>query len=152
VRDYIASGLDDPSMPVVETFDLGNGRAGKRIQDLLLIEPGNIARTFPGYFLPPPPRRWDLWLGYPRKRQAEVRMELPPGWAPEALPEKYVLRSSELAVAAEWSFEDSVLVYRWEASLLTNEVPPENYEAFRDNVMQMTMASAQPVVFIRISP
>jgi hypothetical protein len=148
ITDYKVEGLNEPERPVTERFELANGRAGKRIHELLIVDPGRMTKAFIRRRLPPLPRRWELRLAYPRTEEAEVRLRLPPGWIPEELPEAMGLRSEEIAADCVWSVEDGVLVYRWSARLLTNTVPAERYEQFRETVMRLYGQGAQPVVFI----
>lgn len=148
ITDYGVEGLNEPERPVIEQFQLANGRAGKRVHELLIVEPGRMTQDFIGRRLPPPPRRWELRLEYPRTEEVEVRLELPPGWIPEELPAAMELRSEEISADCTWSFEEDVLVYRWSARLLTNCVQAERYEQFRKTVMRLDGQGAQPVVFI----
>ncbi len=148
IAEYEVEGLHDTDQAVIERFKLANGRGGKRIQDLLIVEPGRMTKRFIRRSLPPPPRRWELRLKYPRTEEVEVRLQMPPGWIPEELPEAVMLRTDEISADSAWSFEDGALVYRWSARLLTNSVPADRYKQFRETIMQLTGQGAQPVVFI----
>lgn len=149
IHEYTLKGTEDPGQPVAETILLDGGKAGKRVGDLLILEPGRPAAGFVSSDLPPPPREWDLQLDYPREQRVEVRFELPAGWVPEELPEALELRGEDLTAEIEWGIEDDSLVFRAAARLLTQEVPAGRYESFRDAAMRLARESARPVVLIR---
>ncbi len=149
VTDYRVEGFETPGEPIVETIDLSNGRAGERVEDLLILEPGRPAAAFVARALPPPPRKWGLKLRRgPRRHVTEVRVRLPSGWVPEAVPPPLKLDSADLAADSSWELDGETLVFRRRAELLTQRIPPERYAAFRRALMRLAGADRQGIVLI----
>jgi hypothetical protein len=150
VAEHRIEGLDEPLAPVVETTRLAGGRAGKRVGDLLILEPGSatygLLHREP---LPAPPRRWPLDLGLPRQEVAEIAIDVPAGWVPEELPGGIEVSSPFLEARSAWILEAGKLVYRRSAALLRAQVPPDDYPAFREQVLRVEAEDARAVVFVR---
>ena len=149
VADYRIEGLDEICRPVVETTVMEGGRLGKRVGDLLILEPGQTGYSLLRGTLPKPPRKWPFGLGRPRREQLRVTLRTPEGWAPEELPEAAEVASSYLSARADWSVEDRTVTYRREMSLLAVEVPVEDYPAFREELLRARGADRQAVVLVR---
>jgi hypothetical protein len=148
VQDYRIEGLNEVEAPVVETTLISGGRLGKRVSTMLIVEPARSGYGLLGRSLPPPPRRWPLKVGSPRVERVDVSIEMPAGWAPEALPEPLHLDSSDLQVETDWAFADGKLTYRRTARLLVSRVPPDRYASFRDALSTLRQERSRAVVLV----
>jgi hypothetical protein len=149
VTDYRIEGLDEVCLPVVETTTLEGGRLGKKVGDLLILEPGQAGYGLLAGTPPKPPRRWPFVLGRPRREELRVTLRLPEGWALEELPDGEEVESPYLAARASWSIEDGRVLYRREMDILAEEVPPEDYPVFREDLLRVRTADRQAVVLVR---
>ena len=151
VVDYSIEGLERPLDDVVETTGFEAGRLGKRVGDLLLVEPGRIAYGVVPGRLPRPPRPWSFRAGLPRRESIRVALRAPAGWVPEALGRPVALDEPALAYDATWEFDesDSLLRFTRHAELRRAEITSEAYESFRDHVSALRAVDRQAVVFIR---
>ncbi len=153
ITDYRVEGFETPGESIVETIDLSSGRAGERVEDLLILEPGRPAGAFVASALPPPPRKWELKLrSGPRRHVTEVRVRLPTGWVPEDLPPPLNLDSVDISANSSWELDGETLVFRRRAELLTQRIPPERYAAFRQALMRIAGADRQGIVLIPAEP
>lgn len=149
VADYRIEGLDEICRPVVESTALEGGRLGKRVGDLLILEPGQTGYGLLRGTLPKPPRRWPFSLGRPRREEIRVTVRIPEGWTAEELPEAQEVESAYLRARADWTVEDGRLIFRREMSLLAVEVPVEDYPAFREDLLRARAADRQAVVLVQ---
>jgi hypothetical protein len=134
---------------VVESTALEGGRLGKRVGDLLILEPGDVGYGLLRGTLPKPPRQWPFVLGRPRREELRVTVRIPEGWDFEELPGAVEVDSPYVSARSEWSAEGGRLSYRREMSLLQVEVPAEDYAAFREELLRVRAADRQAVVLIR---
>ena len=149
VQDYRVEGLDQVEDPVVETTRLAGGRLGKRLSDLLILEPAQCTYGLIARVLPPPPRLWPLSVGSPREEQVDISIELPVGWVPEELPLPLRLDSPDMKIEGDWSYADGKLNYRRTARLLVSRVPPDRYATFRDALLQLQGENTRAVVLVK---
>ncbi len=150
VSDYRVEGLDRTEGPIVETVRLRGGRAGKRVSTMLILQPGRCAATIVPERLPPPPRRWDLWLsGSPATSIDEVRVTVPDGWIPEEIPGPAEIATPEIAASSAWRFENGVLTYRRESRVLETEIPSARYPAYHDAAAAIRGDASQGIVLVR---
>jgi hypothetical protein len=147
VADYRIEGLQSFDLPVLEILDLRGGRVGKRIGELLVLEPGRLAPT-PFEALPAPPRRWPLRVGSPRRLEVEIVLDLPAELEPEALPAAASLDTAMISGQAAWGFEEGRLIYRRRADLMGGTIAPEDYPAFRDALHTVQAWDATGVVLV----
>ena len=149
VVDYAIDGLDRPEASIVETTRITAGRFGKRVGELLILEPGREGYGVVSAALAPPPRRWPLDVGGPREEIVEVTLSVPPGWTPEELPAPMDVETPEITAHAQWRLEDDRLAYRRTARLLVSEVPPDRYAAFRTTVRRVAGEDGRAIVFVK---
>ncbi len=88
----------------------------------------------------------------PRRHVTEVRIRLPAGWVPEAVPPPLKLDSPDLSADSSWELDGEILVFRRRAELLTQQIPPERYAAFRQGLMRIGGADRQGIVLIPAEP
>ena len=148
VESYEIEGLEGTNQAVTETSVIRDGRFGKRVADLLILEPGGVGYGVVQLRLPPPPRKWPLRPGNPRREELEVVLEMPSDWTVEELPEPFGLESEDLRAHGEWAVDGAKLIYRRDAELLSLEISPERYEAFRDDLAALDRADRQAVVLV----
>ncbi|UCF67369.1 MAG: DUF3857 domain-containing protein, partial [Acidobacteriota bacterium] len=149
VKQYQIDGLDEPLGPIRAQTSIEGGRFGRRVSNLLILQPGELGYGLVGG-LAPPPRRWPLQLGMPRSETLEAMIEIPEGWVPEELPDPREFISEDLEARAEWSFAQGRLTYTRHASLLSAEISPDRYESFRDLIGRLNGADSEGVVFVPI--
>ena len=149
IRERRIEGLDRPRAPVREILRLEGGRIGKRVGEILVVEPARGALPLLGRGLPDSTRRSSLDIGLPREETIEVRIDLPPGWLPEQIPPPAAVAATDLSASSAWSFEDGSLSYRRTARLLSAEVTPERYEEFREAVRRVRGEDDRPVIVRR---
>jgi hypothetical protein len=147
VADQVV-GLERPGTPLVETLRLKGGQLGRRVGDLLVVEAARDALPLVPFPLPAPPRSSSLDVGPPREQSLEVRIQLPPGWAPEVVPAPIELTGADLIVRTSWSFDDGRLSYVRTARVLALDVPPERYAEFRDSVRRIAAEDARAIVLV----
>lgn len=140
-------GLDDAG-EVTEVTVFRGGRLGNRVGDLLIVEPGSAGHGVVRMTLAPPPRRWSLLPGNPRREELEVILELPERLVVEELPDPFELETAELRASGAWEVEAGRLIYRRDAELETPRVDAARYEAFRDAVGRLAGADARAVVLV----
>jgi hypothetical protein len=149
IVEYAVEGLDDVVKPVVETTTLQGGRLGKRVGDLLILEPGKTGYGLLAATLPKPPRTWPYQVGRPRQEDLRVSIQIPGGWKPEAVPDPLELESDYFVAGAAWSADDGKITYEREVSVLRKEVPVEDYPAFREDALKVRSQDRQAIVLIR---
>jgi hypothetical protein len=142
-------GIDRIADDVTAEASLGAGHLGKRVGDLLVVEPGRIGGGLVRETLAPPPRQYALDLDHPREDHVVARIALARGWAPEALPPPMTVSVESISGRATWAFRDGALTYERTATLLVGDVPPEAYASFRDALVRLQSADAMAVVFVR---
>lgn len=142
-------GLAAASDALGAETELAGGRFGRRLGDLLLVEPGRAARGVTELSLASPTRLYPLALPHAAEESVTIRVAPPPGWAPEALPPPFAVQGDLLAARASWSFSAGVLSYERTATLKVSSVPAERYAEFRTAVGRVRGADATGVVFVR---
>lgn len=147
IADYRIEGLDNPGLDILERTTVAGGRLGRRVGDLLIVEPGRLARGLMNA-LPAPPRRWPLHAGQPRLEAVEVTVAPPAGWTPEGLPDGVEIQTEDVVAEATWTLEDGHLVYRRSARLLTAVIPVERYAVFRDQIARIERADREGIVLV----
>ena len=149
VQDHRVDGLDAVDKPLVESITFSGGALGRRALDLLLLEPGRIARGLSDQPLDPPPRDCQLQTGPPHEEKLDVTVELPEGWEPEDLPPVETAKTPNAMYEARWSRDGRALKYERTGRVLSPEVEPGAYAAFRDTVFAMNAADARAVVLVK---
>lgn len=145
VTEYGIEGLDDPYVSVVESMRLEGARIGRRVGPLLFVESGASESLFPAL---PKSWEWSLWLDPPSERTVEVHLALPGGWAPEEMPPRLEIATTDLIARAAWTLEETGLSYRRSVVLLSSEIPPERIAEFRDAVLKIGGADAYTVALV----
>lgn len=149
VVDYELEKEVDGGLGLRETTRIRGGVLGKRMADLIILEPGRVGYGVVSGNLAPPPRRWPYRPGFPHEEKLDVVLQLPAAWRPEALPEDLQIDTEDLSARGHWSFEDGRLIYQRTAELKTTEIPPERYESFRQTVARFGGADRQGIALIR---
>lgn len=149
LESYAVEGLETVDTPVVERTGFTLGNLGKRVQDMLIVEPGRLAGLLGPRSIPASPRRQPLALEAPEQEIVEVAVRLPAGWVPEKLPAPESLSTPTLIVKAEWTVSEGALHYRREGSLLAAFVSPERFAAFRDDLLRLRRWDAKGIVFLK---
>jgi hypothetical protein len=149
VADYRIEGLDEVVSPVVETTVMEGGRLGKRVGDLLILEPAQSGHGLLSDTLPKPPRQWPYVVGRPRQEHLSISLRLPDGWVPETIPEPLEIDSEYLEASAIWGSADGQFTYRRSISLPRDEIPAEDYAAFREEAMKLRKDDRQALVLVR---
>lgn len=143
------AGLERVDGPVVRTAKLSGSRFGKRAGRMLILEPGSVGGDLLGVNLPPPPRRWPLRVGTPRRETLHIGIRPPEGWQPDEIPAAMSQDSAVLHASCSWNYSDGVLVYEREATLLAPEIAPEDYERFRSDIRSLQRADATGLILVR---
>jgi hypothetical protein len=149
VAEYTIEGLDEVLHPVVETTIVEGGRLGKRVGDLLILEPGKTGYGLLGGTLPKPPRKWSFNVGRPREEVLHISIVMPQGWVPEEIPKPLEVDSDYLGAGAEWALGEGKVTYDRRMSLLRSKVPVDDYAAFRETLLQVRNVDRQAVVLIK---
>ncbi len=149
IVEYSIEGLKQQDDPIQESTKLLGGRLGKRISDLLIVEPGKLSYGLLTRNLPPPPRESPVLAGLPREERIASSIRVPQGWSPEELPAPLMLETPELEVSAQWLFADGSLKYERTARLLMHRIPPERYSEFRTALSRLQAEDNRAVVFVR---
>lgn len=148
VTSYTLDGIDDVESPVVERTEIEGGRLAQRAGDLLIVQTDGVISSNWGLRLPKPPRRWPLNLGNPTSQQVEIRVRIPKGWKLEALPQSVQVQTEEVEAEAIWTEDEHGLLYKRKLEYRVRRVEPENYEAFREAMLQIGGADRQSLVLI----
>jgi hypothetical protein len=149
LQEYEIKGLASISGPVDERIRFTGGQLAKGVGELLILEPGRSADPPISGRLPSPPRHAPLDLGLPRQEQLRIVIHSPPGWMPEEVPSSFSLVGPHLTIRADWSLAGDTLTYSREATVLSPEVPADDYEEFRDAVTKLRGSDRTVVVFVR---
>lgn len=147
---YETHALEDTSRPFVERYEITGGSCGKRVGDLMIIEPGKLSSGIATAPVLPDVPAFDLLLDQPETEETVMRIDVPDGWVPEELPDAWSLDTDELEVRMTWSFADGVLQYERSMRQKVNVVPPARYTAYRDACMQMAGEAKQGVVLVKL--
>lgn len=142
------AGLESPGATLELVTRFRGGRLAKAVAGMLVLEPrgalGGVETV-----LPPPPRAWPLFVGSPFESSVELHVTLPPGVVPEALPRPFRLTTEHLRAVVAWSHADGRLTCRRTVRLLSNEVPPEDYAAYREAGMALREADGTAIVLVQ---
>ena len=148
VSDYGIEGLDDIREPVIESTTIAGGIVGKRVGDLLIIEPGKLGYGVVRGNLAAPPRRWPLYVGLPREEQLRITIRAPSGWIFEELRPSMKVEAPHLSAEANWSSDEQAVHYERRARLLTTEVSVNEYPDFREGVLKIRNEDRQAIVLV----
>ena len=121
VKSATTQGLTDFGAPVVLTVELAGGKLGKRVHDMILIDPPRAGLV--QEVLSTPRRPEPMVLGSPREEVWELTLDLPAGWVPETLPAPEPLVSKHLTVSSRWERDGGKLRHLRTVRVLSAEVP-----------------------------
>ncbi len=142
-------GLDKPLDPIDARAEITAGRGGRRVENMLILEPGRGTAGVVTQALAPPPRRYPLDLEHAGENRTVVHVTVPAGWTPEEVPAPIDAAGDLFTGAASWSFADGVLTYTRSATLKVASIPVERYSEFRSAVGRLRAADARGIVFVR---
>jgi hypothetical protein len=142
-------GLNEALDRIETTTTIAAGHCGRRVESMLILEPGRAASDAVDVALAASSRRYALDLGHAREGRTVVHVALPPGWLPEDLPKPVVAAGDLFSGEASWSFVEGSLTYATTATLKVASIPPERYAEFRSAVGRLRAADATGIVFVR---
>lgn len=148
MTDYAIEGLDDIHVDVTETTKMEGGRLGKRVGDLIILEPGKAGYGLLGGTLKKPPREYPYRLGLPREERLQITIRAPEGWVPEETPQGLSIETDHFRVETAWSTTDGAITYDRTARILEQEVSPEDYAAFREQFNRARGEDRRAIVLV----
>ena len=141
-------GLEDIHSPMSETTTLQGGLLGKRVSDLLILEPGRLGGNLLTDNLPPPPRKYPQQIRPVAQDPPPHPRAIGPSHGEGEVPESMEVKSSDIETSTSWKVENGAIEYRRVAKLHSSRIEPERYAEFRDRTREINAINRQAVVLV----